>query len=270
MRLLLAPDGRSGSTCLWQLGFVDARAGDVSGSHGGFIAIGGALVQGFRLRIVMTIEPSVPLSAPRVRPRTQKRRMPQCRLCRIYGHEVPTRKLRGGAGRQETARADDGGRTHSAIPRQGSRASHRTADAPSDPSNRPTQSSRRAMELMRQRRSTVARRIADIPALGRLFEDSEQGGLRNVGAAQSGKQGPPLTRRFAMFFVSRTSGQRARRAARPFCGGIGCGAPPPTKEGADRYIRSRADWKERVAFRLAWMPASCLSEIAVLTPRISR
>ncbi|KAF8287074.1 hypothetical protein TcBrA4_0009810 [Trypanosoma cruzi] len=42
------------------------------------------------------------------------------------------------------------------------------------------------MELMRQRRSTVARRIADIPALGRLFEDSEQGGLRNVGAAKVG------------------------------------------------------------------------------------
>ncbi|EKG07421.1 phosphatidylinositol-4-phosphate 5-kinase-like, putative [Trypanosoma cruzi] len=269
MRLLLAPDGRSGSTCLWQLGFVDARAGDVSGSHGGFIAIGGALVQGFRLRIVMTIEPSVPLSAPRVRPRTQKRRMPQCRLCRIYGHEVPTRKLRGGAGRQETARADDGGRTHSAIPRQGSRASHRTADAPSDPSNRPTQSSRRATELMRQRRSTVARRIADIPALGRLFEDSERGGLRNVGAAKVGAGTAPDETICNVFCLTheRPAGEKSCAA---FLRRYWMWRAPPTKEGADRYIRSRADWKERVAFRLAWMPASCLSEIAVLTPRISR
>ncbi|KAF8297330.1 hypothetical protein TcYC6_0082510 [Trypanosoma cruzi] len=153
---------------------------------GGFIAIGGALMQDFRLQIMMATEPSVLLSALRVCPRTQKQRSLQCRLCRIYGHDVSACKLRGAGGRQETAKADDGGRTHSAIPRQGSQASHRTADAPSDPSDCPTQSSKRAMELMRQRRLTVARRIAGIPALGRLCEDSERGGSRNVGAAKVG------------------------------------------------------------------------------------
>ncbi|KAF8297232.1 hypothetical protein TcYC6_0082320 [Trypanosoma cruzi] len=199
---------------------------------GGFIAIGGALMQDFRSQIMMATEPSVLLSALRVCPRTQKQRSLQCRLCRIYGHDVSACKLRGAGGRQETAKADDGGRTHSAIPRQGSQASHRTADAPSDPSDCPTQSSKRAMELMRQRRLTVARRIAGIPALGRLCEDSERGGSRNVGAAKVG-QGPPLTRRFAMFFASRTNSQWARRAARPFGCSIGCGAVGPTAARQD-------------------------------------
>ncbi|RNC37812.1 phosphatidylinositol 3-related kinase [Trypanosoma cruzi] len=36
------------------------------------------------------------------------------------------------------------------------------------------------MELIRQRRSTVARRTSDIPALGQLHEGSERGGSRDV------------------------------------------------------------------------------------------
>ncbi|KAF8284721.1 hypothetical protein TcYC6_0004580 [Trypanosoma cruzi] len=83
---------------------------------GGFIAIGGALMQDFRLQIMMATEPSVLLSALRVCPRTQKQRSLQCRLCRIYGHDVSACKLRGAGGRQETAKADDGGRTHSPHP----------------------------------------------------------------------------------------------------------------------------------------------------------
>ncbi|EKG08787.1 hypothetical protein TCSYLVIO_000056 [Trypanosoma cruzi] len=34
----------------------------------------------------------------------------------------------------------------------------------------------------------------------------------------------------------------------------------------DQYIRSRTDWKQRVVLRLAWITASCWSEIAALTP----
>ncbi|PWV14416.1 hypothetical protein C3747_36g309 [Trypanosoma cruzi] len=34
-----------------------------------------------------------------------------------------------------------------------------------------------------------------------------------------------------------------------------------------QVIRSRTDWKERVVLRLAWITASCLFEIAVLTPK---
>ncbi|RNC51755.1 phosphatidylinositol 3-related kinase [Trypanosoma cruzi] len=66
--------------------------------------------------------------------------------------------------------------------------SHRTADAPPDLSNRPTQSSTRAMELIRQRRSTVVRRITDISALGPPHEERERGGLRNVCAAKEGAE----------------------------------------------------------------------------------
>ncbi|RNC33890.1 hypothetical protein TcCL_NonESM13004 [Trypanosoma cruzi] len=34
----------------------------------------------------------------------------------------------------------------------------------------------------------------------------------------------------------------------------------------DQVIRSRTDWRERVVLRLAWITASCWSEIAALTP----
>ncbi|EKG03051.1 hypothetical protein TCSYLVIO_005911, partial [Trypanosoma cruzi] len=44
-------------------------------------------------------------------------------------------------------------------------------------------------------------------------------------------------------------------------------ARPLTKEEMNQVIRSRTDWKERVVFRLAWITASCWSEIAALTPK---
>ncbi|ESS62301.1 hypothetical protein TCDM_10059 [Trypanosoma cruzi Dm28c] len=42
-------------------------------------------------------------------------------------------------------------------------------------------------------------------------------------------------------------------------------AHPLTKEGMNQVIRSRTDWKERVVVRIAWITASRLFEIAVLT-----
>ncbi|KAF8304642.1 hypothetical protein TcBrA4_0046860 [Trypanosoma cruzi] len=39
-----------------------------------------------------------------------------------------------------------------------------------------------------------------------------------------------------------------------------------TREWVDGYPHSRADWKQRVVFRPAWITASCRSEIAALTP----
>ncbi|ESS62153.1 trans-sialidase [Trypanosoma cruzi Dm28c] len=44
-------------------------------------------------------------------------------------------------------------------------------------------------------------------------------------------------------------------------------ARPLTEEGMNQVIRSRTDWRERVVFRLAWITASCCSEIAALTPK---
>ncbi|RNC35841.1 trans-sialidase [Trypanosoma cruzi] len=36
-----------------------------------------------------------------------------------------------------------------------------------------------------------------------------------------------------------------------------------------QFIHSRTDWKERVVFRLVWITASCLFEIAAFTPNNS-
>ncbi|KAF8297592.1 hypothetical protein TcYC6_0079320 [Trypanosoma cruzi] len=43
-------------------------------------------------------------------------------------------------------------------------------------------------------------------------------------------------------------------------------ARPLTEEERDEIIRGRADWRERVVFRLAWITASRWSGIAALTP----
>ncbi|RNC32382.1 putative trans-sialidase, partial [Trypanosoma cruzi] len=56
------------------------------------------------------------------------------------------------------------------------------------------------------------------------------------------------------------------------CGAIGeeTGAPlDKGKRWMNQVIRSRTDWRERVAFRLAWMTASRWSEIAALIPNNS-
>ncbi|RNC42796.1 hypothetical protein TcCL_NonESM07539 [Trypanosoma cruzi] len=82
--------------------------------------------------------------------------------------------------------ADDGSPIHSATPHQSAQTSRRTADAPSGNSNSPTQSSGRAMEPVRQRRSNVVRRITGSSALGQPPEEREQGGSRDVGAVNVG------------------------------------------------------------------------------------
>ncbi|RNC57814.1 phosphatidylinositol 3-related kinase [Trypanosoma cruzi] len=83
--------------------------------------------------------------------------------------------------------AGDGSPIHSTTSGYYARTSHRTADAPPDLSNRPTQSSGRAMELIRKRCSTVVRRITDISALGQ-YEERERGGSRDVGAVKVGAE----------------------------------------------------------------------------------
>ncbi|KAF8296271.1 SH3 domain protein [Trypanosoma cruzi] len=184
--------------------------------------------------------------------------------------------------------------------------SHRTADAPPDLSNRPTQSSTRAMELIRQRRSTVVRRITDISALGQLYEESERGRSRDVCAvsviaekASSGQfttlcrthEQPINEESCAAFLMAildvapSTRLQYARMLqsilemnSTPLDMVI-LGlqkiaaqsetkqARPLTEEEMNQVIRSRTDWKERVVLRLAWITASRWSEIAALTAK---
>ncbi|KAF8302095.1 hypothetical protein TcBrA4_0050750 [Trypanosoma cruzi] len=160
------------------------------------------------------------------------------------------------------------------------------------------------MELIRQRRSTVVRRNTGSSALGQLYEESERGGSRDVGAVNVGAWNVPSGAIRNFLPHARTANQRGelcglfdgnrcgaidptavRQDAAVYvgnesnpaghggswvtksCGAIGDEASAPhTEEEMNQYIRNRTDWKERVVLRLAWITASCLFEIAALTP----
>ncbi|RNC52216.1 hypothetical protein TcCL_ESM10584 [Trypanosoma cruzi] len=111
--------------------------------------------------------------------------------------------------------AEDGSPIHSTTSHQSPQASHRAADVPPDILNCPTHSSRRAVELIRQRRSTVVRRITDVSALGRLREEGERGGPRNVGAVNVGAENVSSWATYDLF-AARTNSRSTRRAVRPF------------------------------------------------------
>ncbi|ESS61628.1 hypothetical protein TCDM_10774 [Trypanosoma cruzi Dm28c] len=200
--------------------------------------------------------------------------------------------------------ADDGSPIQPATSHQSAQAAHRAADAPPDLSNCPTKSSGRAIELIRKRRSTVVRRITDIPALGQLYEESERGRSRDVGAVNVGAENFPsgAIRNFLLhartddergelcgLFDGNRSGAIDPTAVRQDAavhvengsnpaGHDGYGvtkiaarsetkqARPLTKEEMNQVIRSRTDWRERVVFRLAWITTIRWSEIAALTP----
>ncbi|ESS60421.1 hypothetical protein TCDM_12052 [Trypanosoma cruzi Dm28c] len=105
-------------------------------------------------------------------------------------------------------------------------SSHRAAGAPSDLSNFPTKSSGRAVELIRQRRSTVVRRNTDLPALGQLYEESERGRSRDVGTISVGVENVPSGAIHNLLPHARTADERGE-----LCGlfdGNRCGAIDPT------------------------------------------
>ncbi|ESS60397.1 hypothetical protein TCDM_12082 [Trypanosoma cruzi Dm28c] len=201
--------------------------------------------------------------------------------------------------------ADDGSPIQSATSHQPAQTSHRTADTSSDVSNCPKKSSRRAMELICQRRSAVVRRITDIPALGQLYEESGRGRSRavravNVGAwnvpsgaiqnllpharthdergelcglfdgNRSGAIDPTAVRQDAGVYVgngSNPAGHGDSGVAKIAVRSETKQARPVTEEEMNQFIRSRTDWKERVVVRIAWILASRLSEIAALTAK---
>ncbi|KAF8279999.1 hypothetical protein TcBrA4_0099120 [Trypanosoma cruzi] len=159
------------------------------------------------------------------------------------------------------------------------------------------------MELIRKRRSTVVRRITEIPALGQLYEESERGYSRDVGAVKVGAENVPSGAIHNLMPHARTDDERGelcglfdgnrsgtidptavRQDAAVHVGNgtdpAGYGdsgvtklaarsetkqARPLTEEEMNQVIRSRTYWKERVVFRLAWITASRWSEIAALT-----
>ncbi|KAF8275347.1 hypothetical protein TcBrA4_0136690 [Trypanosoma cruzi] len=127
-------------------------------------------------------------------------------------------------------KADDG----SPIQSTTSHYLHRTADAPPDVLNCPTQSSRRSMELICQRRSTVVRRNAEILALGQLYEESERGRSRDVGAVNVEAWNVPSGAIHNLLLHARTAEQRGE-----LCGlfdGNRCGAIDPTAVRQDAAV----------------------------------
>ncbi|ESS61975.1 hypothetical protein TCDM_10401 [Trypanosoma cruzi Dm28c] len=126
--------------------------------------------------------------------------------------------------------AEDGSPSHSTT----SHYLHRTADAPPDVLNCPTKSSRRAKELIRQRRSTVVRRITDIPALGQPHEERERGRSRDVGAVKVEAENVPSGAIHNLMLHARTDDERGE-----LCGlfdGNRCGAIDPTAVRQDAAV----------------------------------
>ncbi|KAF8283107.1 hypothetical protein TcBrA4_0078070 [Trypanosoma cruzi] len=90
------------------------------------------------------------------------------------------------------------------------------------------------MELIRQRRSTVVRRITDISALGQLYEEGKRGRSRDVGAVKVGAWN--VSRRAIQNLLphARTANERGE-----LCGlfdGNRCGAIDPTAVRQDAAV----------------------------------
>ncbi|ESS62722.1 hypothetical protein TCDM_09594 [Trypanosoma cruzi Dm28c] len=130
--------------------------------------------------------------------------------------------------------AEDGGSIQSATSHQPAQAAHRAADAPPDLSNCPTKSSGRAMELIRQRRSTVVRRNTGSSALGQLYEESKRGRSRDVGAVNVGAWNVPSGAIQNLMLHARTADERGELCG--LFGGNRSGATDPTAVRQDAAV----------------------------------
>ncbi|KAF5215383.1 hypothetical protein ECC02_011931 [Trypanosoma cruzi] len=148
--------------------------------------------------------------------------------------QAPIKKWQRGC-RTPLMNAGDGSPIHSATSHQSSQAAHRTADAPPDILNCPTQSSRMAMELIRKRRSTVVRRTSDIPALDRLNEESERGRSRDVCAVKVEAENVPSGAIHNLLLHARTADERGELCGL-FDGNIRFGDIDPTAARQDAAV----------------------------------
>ncbi|EKG08820.1 dynein heavy chain, putative [Trypanosoma cruzi] len=131
--------------------------------------------------------------------------------------------------------ADDGSPIHFATSHYSAKTSQSTADAPPDLSNFPTKSSGRAMGLVCQRRSTVVRRNTGSSALGQLYEESERGRSRDVGAVNVGAENVPSWAIHKFLPHARTADERGELCGL-FDGNIRCGAIDPTAVRQDAAV----------------------------------
>ncbi|KAF8284738.1 hypothetical protein TcYC6_0002980 [Trypanosoma cruzi] len=130
--------------------------------------------------------------------------------------------------------AGDGSPIQSATSHHYAQAAHRTADAPPDLSNCPMQSSGRAKELIRKRRSIVVRRNTDIPALGQ-YEERERGGSINVCAVKVGAENVPSGAIYSLLLHARTADERGELRGL-FSGDMRCGAVDSTTVRQDAAV----------------------------------
>ncbi|EKF29590.1 hypothetical protein MOQ_006426 [Trypanosoma cruzi marinkellei] len=158
------------------------------------------------------------------------------------------------------------------------------------------------MELVRQRRPTVVRRVADIPALDQLREEGERSGARHVGCVDVGAENapsgpfatfrrtheqpnseescvaflmaidvapptrPPYARMLrSMLEMSRTPLEMAVLGLQKISARSGSKqARPLKKQVVGQFVCRRTGWKQRVPFRLARVTATRWPEIAAL------
>ncbi|KAF8284065.1 hypothetical protein TcBrA4_0053900 [Trypanosoma cruzi] len=103
------------------------------------------------------------------------------------------------------------------------------------------------MEVVRKRRSTVVRRITDIPALGQLYEESERGRSRDVCAVNVGAWNVPGGAIHNLLLHARAADQREEMPGH-FDGNMRCGAIDPTAARQDdggpccKWIEPRWTW----------------------------
>ncbi|RNC32116.1 selenocysteine-tRNA-specific elongation factor [Trypanosoma cruzi] len=152
---------------------------------------------------MMTTESSVPISELRVRLRTQQQRSLRCRLCRIYGRDASTCSARSTArGNCSQRRCPSktavglpaaywgGGRQPQPFIPPPPTKPHRHRAAPSTlhPIFRIARHNRREGQwsLSANGARLWYDGITDVSALGRLHEESERGGSRDVGAVNAG------------------------------------------------------------------------------------
>ncbi|KAF8301954.1 hypothetical protein TcYC6_0052090 [Trypanosoma cruzi] len=93
----------------------------------------------------------------------------------------------------------------------------------------------KAMELIRQRRSTVVRRTSDISVLGQPYEERERGGSRDVCAVKVGAENVPSGAIYNLLLHARTADERGEPCGL-FGGNSLRGAIDPTAARQDAAV----------------------------------
>ncbi|RNC53195.1 selenocysteine-tRNA-specific elongation factor [Trypanosoma cruzi] len=273
IRLLFALSGLSGSNGHRRFCVVQTRAGDRTGAHRsvhGFWQGPTADLPDadrdnnrpqhippstLRARLHMSVHEAdehARATQPLVERRVtqQKQRLSRCQLCRIYGHDASTRNVRSAASRDYSQRSRPlkNGEGLPAAYEGGRKQPHPFHHLPPiltgiAPCRRhfiryfesPETIDEKGNGAYPQRNSTVVRRTSDIPALDQLYEGSERGGSRDVGAVNVAAENDS-SGQFTAFCCTHKQPINAESCA-AFLAAIVCVAPSTRRQHA-RMLRS--------------------------------